>query len=74
MKHGEVTNLRTGEKEERFFCLLHVKCNIPFHKVPDGDPETPRRCPGCATLLVWNGYQFQCPVKGCHINERWGDR
>lgn len=74
MKQGDVTNLRTGETEERFFCILHVKCNIPVARVPDGDPEAPRHCPKCKSTLVWNGYKFQCDTKGCEINERWGDR
>lgn len=74
MKQGEVTNLRTGEKEERFFCILHVKFNIPVAEVPDGDPEAPRLCATCGYALEWNGYKFQCQSENCEYYERWGDR
>jgi hypothetical protein len=74
MKQGEVTNLRTGEKTERFFCILHISYPVLVADVPDGDPEAPRACPACEEPLIWNGYKFQCHTAGCKINERWGDR
>lgn len=74
MKQGEVTNLRTGEKTDRFFCLIHPSCHILSSRVPKGDPEAPRYCEGCNQKLVWYSFKFQCHTQGCEYRERWGER
>lgn len=73
MKDGTVTNIRTGEKTERYFCLLHTKGSILVADVPDGDLDAARECNGCDHALDWNGYKFICRTFNCEYKEKWGE-